>query len=117
MTFARRLAHVENIPQQDSAERAFNKLARAVAAQIEALKRHRSKGEQRMIVQHQHRNVAANIARVNVNTDGRRGTSNFSEDQPHEPKPKHFGHEPGTPLPSHIEADQKAMPRAGRRRV
>jgi hypothetical protein len=28
MTFARRLAHVDNIPQQDSAERAFNKLAR-----------------------------------------------------------------------------------------
>jgi hypothetical protein len=27
MTFARRLAHVETIPQQDSAERAFNKLA------------------------------------------------------------------------------------------
>ena len=31
MTFARRLAHVENIPQQDSAERAFNKLARTFA--------------------------------------------------------------------------------------
>lgn len=28
MTFTRRLAHVENIPQQDSAERALNKLAR-----------------------------------------------------------------------------------------
>jgi hypothetical protein len=31
MTFARRLANVENIPQQDSAERAFNKLTRTVA--------------------------------------------------------------------------------------
>ena len=30
MTFARRLADVENIPQQDSAERAFNKLARTL---------------------------------------------------------------------------------------
>jgi hypothetical protein len=30
MTFARRLNHVENIPQQDSAERAFNKLAQAI---------------------------------------------------------------------------------------
>ena len=46
MTFARRLAHVENIPQQDSAERAFNKLARTFAAQVEALKRYRSGGEQ-----------------------------------------------------------------------
>src|SRR6185312_15829323 len=34
MTFARRLAHVENIPQQDSAERAFNKLARTFSAQV-----------------------------------------------------------------------------------
>ena len=33
MTFARRLAHVDNIPQQDSAERAFNKLTRTFAAQ------------------------------------------------------------------------------------
>jgi hypothetical protein len=38
MTFARRLAHVENIPQQDSAERAFNKLTRTFAAQVAALK-------------------------------------------------------------------------------
>jgi hypothetical protein len=45
MTFARRLAHVENIPQQDSAERAFNKLARTFASQVEALKRYRSGGE------------------------------------------------------------------------
>ena len=33
----RRLANVENIPQQDSAERAFNKLARTFASQVEAL--------------------------------------------------------------------------------
>jgi len=46
MTFARRLAHVDNIPQQDSAERAFNKLTRTFAAQVAALKDYRSKGEQ-----------------------------------------------------------------------
>src|SRR5262245_54065544 len=44
MTFARRLMHVENLPQQDSAERAFNKLARTFAAQVEALKRYRTSG-------------------------------------------------------------------------
>jgi hypothetical protein len=54
MTFARRLAHVENIPQQDSAERAFNKLARTFAAQLEALKRYRGKGEQKVTVEHVH---------------------------------------------------------------
>jgi hypothetical protein len=54
MTFARRLAHVENIPQQDSAERAFNKLARTFAAQVEALKRYRTGGQQRVTVEHVH---------------------------------------------------------------
>jgi hypothetical protein len=52
MTFARRLNHVENIPQQDSAERAFNKLARTFAAQVETLKRYRSSSEQTMRVEH-----------------------------------------------------------------
>ncbi len=54
MTFARRLAHVENIPQQDSAERAFNKLARTFASQVEALKRYRTGGEQKVTVEHVH---------------------------------------------------------------
>ena len=49
MTFARRLAHTENIQQQDNA---FNKLARTFAAQVEALKRHRTGGEQKVTVQH-----------------------------------------------------------------
>jgi hypothetical protein len=34
VTFSRRLAHVENIPQQDSAERALNKLARTFVSQV-----------------------------------------------------------------------------------
>ena len=50
ITFARRLAHVENIPQQDSAERAFNKLASTFAAQVEALKRYRTGGQQSVTV-------------------------------------------------------------------
>jgi hypothetical protein len=52
MTFARRLAQVENIPQQDSTERAFNKLTRTFATQMEALKRYRTGGEQKVTVQH-----------------------------------------------------------------
>ncbi len=52
MTFARRLANVETIPQQDSAERAFNKLARTFAAQMEALRKYRSGGEQKVTVKH-----------------------------------------------------------------
>jgi hypothetical protein len=60
MTFAKRLADVETIPQQDSAERALNKLARTFAMQLEALRRYRTGGEQRVTVQH-----------VSVNEGGR----------------------------------------------
>lgn len=52
MTFARRLAHVENLPQQDSAEKAFNKLARTFTTQMEALKRYRTGGQQKVTVEH-----------------------------------------------------------------
>jgi hypothetical protein len=45
MMMARRLNHVENIPQQDAAERALNKLARTFTAQMDTLKRYRSKGQ------------------------------------------------------------------------
>ena len=59
MTFTRRLAHVETIAQQDSAERALNRLMRTYVAQMEALKRYRTGGEQKVLVQH-----------VNVNDGG-----------------------------------------------
>jgi hypothetical protein len=52
MTLAHRLGRVETIQQQDSAERAFNKLARTFAAQMEALKRYRTGGQQKVTVEH-----------------------------------------------------------------
>jgi hypothetical protein len=52
MRSARQLADVENVPQQDSAERLFNKLARTYVTQMEALKRYRTGGEQKVTVQH-----------------------------------------------------------------
>ena len=52
MTSARQLAGVEFVAQQDSAERAFNKLTRTFLMQVEALKRHRTGGEQKMTIQH-----------------------------------------------------------------
>lgn len=67
MTFARRLAHVENIPQQESAEKAFNKLARTFAAQVDTLKRHRTGGQQKITVE-----------RVTVNDGGQAIVGNVS---------------------------------------
>jgi len=70
MTFARRLAHVENIPQQDSASRAFNQLARTFTAQMDALKRHRSSGQQ-VVVKHVTVENGGQAIVGNVETGGR----------------------------------------------
>ena len=84
MTFARRFASVENIPQQDSAERAFNKLTRTFAAQMAALKEYRSKGEQKMTVQHVHvaEGGQAIVGNVNAPPEGG-GAREKSKEQPH----------------------------------
>ncbi len=76
MTFARRLANVENIPQQDSAERAFNKLARTFASQVEALKRYRTGGEQKVTVEHVTVNEGGQAIVGNVSHGGRGASKN-----------------------------------------
>jgi hypothetical protein len=52
MKLANQLNHVENLPHQDSAERAYNKLTRTFTNQLDALKRYRTGGEQKVTVQH-----------------------------------------------------------------
>lgn len=59
MLMARRLNHTENLRQQDAAERAVNKLARTYAAQMDGLKRYRSKEQQ-----------VVRVERVNVESGG-----------------------------------------------
>lgn len=46
MMMARRLNHTQSLASQDASERALNKLARTFAAQMDTLKRYRSKGQQ-----------------------------------------------------------------------
>lgn len=70
MTFARRLNHVDNIPQQDSAERALNKLARTFTTQLEALKKYRSVGDQTVRVEHVTVNEGGQAIVGNVATGG-----------------------------------------------
>lgn len=74
MVFARRMNHVENIPQQDSAERAFNKLARTFTTQMEALNRYRGKGQQKMTVEHVnvHEGGQAIVGTVQGGEDGKK---------------------------------------------
>jgi hypothetical protein len=51
MTMAKRLNHCETIPQQDSAERALNKLARTYTTQMDTLKKNRAKAQQTVRVE------------------------------------------------------------------
>jgi len=51
MMVARRFDRSENVMEQDSTERAFNKLARTFAGQMEALTRYRAGGKQKVTLQ------------------------------------------------------------------
>jgi hypothetical protein len=73
MTQARRLQGSGTLEQMDLNERALNKLARTFATQIEALKRYRSKGEQRVIVKHLTVNEGGQAIVGNVAHQGRTG--------------------------------------------
>lgn len=75
MMMARRLNHVETIPQQDAAERALNKLARTYATQIETLKRYRTGGQQTVTVEHVTVNEGGQAIVGNVAHRGGRGDS------------------------------------------
>jgi hypothetical protein len=81
------------------------KLLRTYTAQLEALKRYRSSGEQRVVVQHQHVNVTADRAAVQVNggansAPGGRGVASKAEDKSHAPEAsRSVTFEPGASMP------------------
>jgi hypothetical protein len=52
MSLGRRLTNVSTLEEQDSATNAHTKLSRTFTAQMEALKRYRTGGEQKVTVQH-----------------------------------------------------------------
>jgi hypothetical protein len=107
MTFARRLAQVENIPEQDSTERALNKLTRTFAAQMSALKEYRSKGEQKMTVQHVHVAEGGQAIVGNVSAPAPGGGANRKAgEQPHA-----LAYAPGVEMPRQIEEERAPMPR------
>ena len=90
------------------------KLLRTFPAQLKALKRYRSAGEQHVVVQHQHVNVTADQAAVQVNgiapDPGGRGAASETEDQCHGPgEPQAVAFEPGSPLRG-PESARDAMP-------
>lgn len=67
----RRMAHADQLPQFDSHERAYNKLARTFSAQMEALRKHRTGGKQTVTVQHVNVEGGGQAIVGNVETRGR----------------------------------------------
>jgi hypothetical protein len=121
MTAARRLANVETIDQQDSASNMFNKCARTFTAQVEALKKYRSTGEQSIKVQHVNVHDGGQaIVSSTLQTGG--GGYEKSDDQPHEERargPALLGnleaHAPAVPCASGSGLDRVPVPRSARR--
>jgi hypothetical protein len=124
MTAARRLANVETIDQQDSASNMFNKCARTFAAQVEALKKYRSTGEQSIKVQHVNVHDGGQaIVTSTMQTGG--GGNGKSDDQPHESgAPAATGpallsnlqaHAPAMPCASGSGLERVPVPRSARR--
>jgi hypothetical protein len=109
MMFAGRLYRTDNIQFRDGYERSLNRCARTYTTQMEALKRYRSTGEQKMTVEHQHVTVNEGGQAIvgNVTTGG--GGIEKSEDQPHA---KRITHAPGETVPSEIEAIKETVPRS-----
>ena len=104
MELLRQVGATGNRLQLNDAGNLAVKLLRTYTAQLEALKRYRSAGEQRVVVQHQHVNVTADQAAVQVNgvgspaPEGRRAASE-TEDQAHATQAtRSVPYESGTPL-------------------
>ncbi len=67
---ARWLANTDTIAQVQAHYAGFNKTARTFAAQVEALRRHRTGGEQRVLVQHVNVSDGGKAVVGNINTRG-----------------------------------------------
>ncbi|WP_316358963.1 hypothetical protein [Devosia sp.] len=96
----------------DGASTALNKLARTFTTQMDALKRHRSKAEQRVIVEHQHVHVYPGGQAVVGNVT--QGGLTEKEGQPHE---RQLRLSERAAVLGTIEADQVPVPSAGREGV
>jgi hypothetical protein len=84
-----------------------SKLTRSYATLVEALNRHRGKGQQRVTVEHVHVHQGGQAI---VGTVQGGGAVSKIEDRPHAPA---ITFESGQPLPSEIETVRKAVPSAG----
>ena len=103
LKFAQRLDQAETTQQVDSITRAFNQLARTFTAQMEALKRYRTGGEQKVTVQH-----------VSVSEGGQAIVGNVTqtarEPVPESAAPPALTHSKEPPMPIISEPERGAVP-------
>ena len=85
-----------------------NKLSRTHATLVEALNRHRGKGQQKVTVEHVHVHAGGQAIVGNVTREGGGPPAN-AEDQPHA-----LAYAPGVEMPRQIEAERDTVPSAGR---
>jgi len=78
MKLANRINRTDTIPQYDSASRSLNQLSRTFAAQVEALTRYRSGGQQKMTVEHVHVHEGGQAIVGNV-SHGRNGGGDIGQ--------------------------------------
>lgn len=71
MKYMRKMNHAETIPQLDLQERVVNKLMRTFTSQMEALRKHRNGGNQKVVVEHVHVYQGGQAIVGNVNHGGR----------------------------------------------
>jgi hypothetical protein len=103
MSFARHLAHAEEIVLVDSAERGFNKLTRTFAMQMEALKRYRSGAEQKVTLQH-----------VSVAEGGQAIVGNVTQAPRENGREKAAQEKAATPPPARPDTNVVPMPSMGK---
>jgi hypothetical protein len=118
VTAASCLKHSNTLAGDAQHANAMNKLARTFATQVEALKKHRSTGEQSICVQHV--NVTGQAIVGNVQTGGGGGVPTEAEHQPHELDATALpgiAYAPGASLFSNVEALRPALQSAGGERL
>ena len=106
----RRLAIVTTPEARDAEMRAVSKLSRAFAQLVEALKRHRSTGEQSVRVLHQHVHSGGQAVGIAATGGTTRGTTEIHE-QPHRPTLTETSG--STTMPCEVQIDGPALSVAG----
>jgi len=109
MKYARRLETYEFINQMDHAERTLNKLMRTFTTQMEALKRYRTGGEQKVTVQHVSVSEGGQVIVGNVTQAPKEKTKDTAE-------PPALTYSPGVEMPVPSESKERERVRRGTRK-